>query len=118
MHGVVQTRGGGPCLCCAYPTQVAIALQGGDIIYFELDQLGQLLETEKKEVREWVIHLCACLQCTLGVLGQCKLRPKPAYVACREPADVCMYAEDSLQLTQCNCFLHVCRWAMMSPAWT
>jgi hypothetical protein len=30
--------------------QVAIAL-GGDVIYFELDHMGQLLETEKKEVR-------------------------------------------------------------------
>lgn len=30
--------------------QVAIAL-GGDVVYFELDQMGQLLETEKKEVR-------------------------------------------------------------------
>ncbi len=30
--------------------QVAIAL-GSEIIYFELDQMGQLLETEKKDVR-------------------------------------------------------------------
>jgi splicing factor 3B subunit 3 len=29
--------------------QVAIAL-GGDVIYFEQDQTGQLLETDKKEV--------------------------------------------------------------------
>ena len=29
--------------------QVAIAL-GGDVIYFELDPMGQLLEAEKKEV--------------------------------------------------------------------
>lgn len=39
------------CLRIRHLLQVAIALQGGDIIYFELDQLGQLLETEKKEVR-------------------------------------------------------------------
>ncbi len=31
--------------------QVAIALAGGDIFYFELDQMGQLVEGDKKEVR-------------------------------------------------------------------
>mmetsp|Transcript_4234 Transcript_4234/g.6990 ORF Transcript_4234/g.6990 Transcript_4234/m.6990 type:complete len:1205 (-) Transcript_4234:464-4078(-) len=33
--------------------QVAIAL-GGDVVYFELDQMGQLLETEKKEMDDEV----------------------------------------------------------------
>ncbi|MEW5303982.1 MAG: hypothetical protein WDW36_006625 [Sanguina aurantia] len=32
--------------------QVAISLQGTEIIYFELDQMGQLLEIEKKEMSE------------------------------------------------------------------
>lgn len=33
-------------------SQVAISLQGTEIIYFELDQMGQLLEIEKKEMSE------------------------------------------------------------------
>ncbi len=42
------------------PPQVAIALEGGDVICFELDQMGQLIETEKKEVRECG---CRCARC-------------------------------------------------------
>ncbi len=32
--------------------QVAVALSGGEVVYFELDPHGQLLETEKRDLQE------------------------------------------------------------------
>ncbi|KAL6757658.1 CPSF A subunit region-domain-containing protein [Haematococcus lacustris] len=49
--------------------QVAIAL-GGDVIYFELDQMGQLLETEKKEMGDDV----ACLNVAPVPEGRARCR--------------------------------------------
>ncbi len=37
--------------------QVAIALSGGEVIYFEMDQMGQLLEERKREMEEDVMCL-------------------------------------------------------------
>jgi splicing factor 3B subunit 3 len=43
--------------CAVNQRQVVIALVGGDLIYFELDAAGQLMETEKRELGQDV----ACL---------------------------------------------------------
>jgi len=47
---LLHTHRAHPNAVLVVPLQVAIAL-GGDVIYFELDPMGQLLEAEKKEVR-------------------------------------------------------------------
>ncbi len=37
--------------------QLAIALEGGELIYFELDQIGQLVETEKLNLDAEVVSI-------------------------------------------------------------
>ena len=39
----------------SFPTKVAIALDGGEIIYFELDMMGQLLEERKRDMGEDIL---------------------------------------------------------------
>ena len=37
--------------------QLAIALEGGEVIYFELDSMGQLVETEKMRLDAEVVAM-------------------------------------------------------------
>eukprot|EP00211_Chloroparvula_japonica_P000395 CAMPEP_0119132890 /NCGR_PEP_ID=MMETSP1310-20130426/12524_1 /TAXON_ID=464262 /ORGANISM="Genus nov. species nov., Strain RCC2339" /LENGTH=1215 /DNA_ID=CAMNT_0007123557 /DNA_START=66 /DNA_END=3713 /DNA_ORIENTATION=+ len=55
---------------CANTRQVVIALSGGDLLYFELDDLGQLVEVGKKELG----HEVACMDIASIVKGRQRAR--------------------------------------------
>lgn len=50
MPGNFPCRGPGSLSTPHPPPQVIIALTGGELLYFELDAMGQLAETDKKEM--------------------------------------------------------------------
>ena len=62
------------CIRVFVTTKVAIALDGGEIIYFELDMMGQLLEERKRDMGEDILCMdVAPLQvCCLFTLGACQ----------------------------------------------